>query len=534
MLYFPAMKHSLRLFGLLLVLLTSTACRGMAKPHAGPSASPAATSTPTLAAATAAPNSAPATAAPAAASLFDTAWDDRSLFRSGLIPAEQATLDALPGASVYHLDLRIADDLRSVAGHEDVHYTNTEGVALDEVYFRLFPELLGGSVRIDRVQVDGRAADGRYAKVGSTLHVRFPDGLAPNQSTVISIDFSVTVPTNAADSNYGIFGYVDNVLSLAHVYPMIEVYDAQGWNDDFPSLEGDVVYADASFYLVQITAPAAVTVVSSGTVLREQKTGDVQQIWVASGPARDFYLAASEDYQMVSAQQGDTVVRSWAPARLKASAQEVATIAAQALASLDKRLGPYPYTELDLVSTGTTALGVEYPGMIAINQRIYRSGLNDYMEMTVAHEVGHQWFYNVVGNDQLEEPWLDESLTQYVTWLYYGDRYGEKGTEGFRQKLLESWNAMSDPSIPIGLPVAEYSYNGAYPDSYGDIVYNRGPQFFEALRNQMGEEKFNAFLRDYYQSQRWGIATTASLRKLAETHCGCDLQALFDAWVYDH
>lgn len=529
------MKHSLRLFSLALILLALTACRGVAKPLAGPSASPAVTLAPTLAAAAAVPTLAPTASATAsaAASLFDTPWDDRSLFRSGLIPAEQATLDALPGASVYHLDLRIADDLRSVAGHEDVHYTNTEGVALDEVYFLLFPELLGGSVRIDRVQVDGRAADGHYAKVVNTLHVLFPDGLAPGQSTVISIDFSVTVPTDAAASNYGIFGYVDDVLSLAHVYPMVEVYDAQGWNDDFPSLEGDVVYADASFYLVQITAPAAVTVVSSGTVLREQKTGDMQQIWVASGPARDFYLAASEDYQMVSVQQGDTVVRSWAPARLKASAQQVATIAAQTLDSLGKRLGPYPYTELDLVSTGTTALGVEYPGMIAINARIYHSRLSDYMEMTVAHEVGHQWFYNVVGNDQLEEPWLDESLTQYVTWLYYSDQYGEEGSEGFRQQLLESWNEMTDPLIPIGLPVEVYSDDGKYPDSYGDIVYNRGPQFFEALRNQMGEETFNAFLRDYYQSQRWGIATTASLRALAEMHCSCDLQALFDAWVYD-
>jgi aminopeptidase N len=84
----------------------------------------------------------------------------------------------------------------------------------------------------------------------------------------------------------------------------------------------------------------------------------------------------------------------------------------------------------------------------------------------------------------------------------------------------------------VGLPVAAYSEGGLYPGTYGSIVYGRGPLFFEALRDEMGHEAFDAFLRDYYQSHRWGIATTESLRALAEQHCGCDLEALFEDWVY--
>ncbi|MCK7481703.1 MAG: hypothetical protein M0C28_34445 [Candidatus Moduliflexus flocculans] len=60
--------------------------------------------------------------------------------------------------------------------------------------------------------------------------------------------------------------------------------------------------------------------------------------------------------------------------------------------------------------------------MTAITTRIYDFGgeyrgspVSVYMESTVAHEVGHQWFYHLVGNDQLDDPWLDESLTQFVT-----------------------------------------------------------------------------------------------------------------------
>ena len=84
----------------------------------------------------------------------------------------------------------------------------------------------------------------------------------------------------------------------------------------------------------------------------------------------------------------------------------------------------------------------------------------------------------------------------------------------------------------VKLPVAAYSEGGEFAGAYGAIVYGRGPLFFEALRDEMGQATFDAFLRDYVQENRWGIATTESLRALAEQHCGCDLEALFEEWVY--
>jgi aminopeptidase N len=189
-----------------------------------------------------------------------------------------------------------------------------------------------------------------------------------------------------------------------------------------------------------------------------------------------------------------------------------------------KRYAPYPYTELDLVSTPNLALGIEYPGMIAITTRIY--GSNDiYMESTVAHEVGHQWFYNLVGDDQLDDPWLDESLTQFVTLQYYADQYGSD--EGFRSSLEGRWERVGREDIPIGLPVADYS--GA---EYSAIVYGRGPLFFVALRDEMGTDVFDAFMKEYTETLSWDIATPETMQSIAEKNCGCDLQAIFDEWVY--
>ncbi|HQF69912.1 MAG TPA: M1 family peptidase, partial [Promineifilum sp.] len=63
------------------------------------------------------------------------------------------------------------------------------------------------------------------------------------------------------------------------------------------------------------------------------------------------------------------------------------------------------------------------------------------------------------------------------------------------------------------------------------IVYGRGPFFLRALEEKMGRQTFDAFLRDYAATFRWGISTTADFRALAEAQCGCDLEPLFAAWV---
>jgi hypothetical protein len=72
-----------------------------------------------------------ATATPALTPGIDplkTPWEDRSLFKGGLVTSQQSVLDELPGASVYHLEFNILDSLYEVKGAEEVRYTNTEDV----------------------------------------------------------------------------------------------------------------------------------------------------------------------------------------------------------------------------------------------------------------------------------------------------------------------------------------------------------------------------------------------------------------------
>ncbi len=459
--------------------------------------------------------------------ILDTPWDDFSIFKDGLVLSAQPALDKLKSRSVYHIELKIADNLYELTGKQDVRYTNNEDVPLTEIHFRLFPNILGGEMRISNLSVDGSPIEPRYGLQNSLMILPLAQSLEPGKSVIIHIDFSVTVP-QTVELNYGVLAYADNVLALAHAYPMIAVYNEEGWNEEIPPQSGDVAFADASFYLMRVIAPKNVTVVTSGRTINAETAGQVQIQNVASGPARDFYLAASPEYEETSQKFGEVTIRSYAPKSLASGSQAAVEVASHAIAVYDKRYSPYPYTELDIVTTPTLALGIEYPGAIAITSWIYDGGgQNPYFEGTVAHEVGHQWFYNLVGDDQLDDPWLDESLTQFATLQYYSDEYGASGAEGFRADLEGRWAYVNNEKIPIGLPVADYT-----DYEYSAIVYGRGPLFFEALEQAMGRSAFDAFMREYTETLSWNISTPETLQSLAEKHCGCDLDEIFNEWVY--
>lgn len=465
--------------------------------------------------------------------LFDTPWEDRSLFKSGLVASEQATLKELPNATVYHIEFNIAEDIFHLSGREEIRYINAEEVPLDQVHLRLFPNLLGGEMTVSGLTVDGQPVKPRLELENSLLIVPLSTPLAPSQSIVLEMDFAITVP-QSVELNYGVLSYFDDVLTLAHAYPMIAVYDDEGWNSEILPQSGDVTYADVSFFLVEVSAPKDFKLVTSGKTIGSSENGEIQTLHVASGPARDFYLAASPNYTEFAQAFGEVTIRSYAPAGDQAGAEMARDVAGRAIENFSARYAPFPYTELDIVSTPTLALGIEYPGMIAITSRIYDvdgdyrgAPASIYMESTVAHEVGHQWFYGLVGGDQLDDPWLDESLSQFITLQYYADEYGASGEQGFRNSLEGRWDQVGRAEIPIGLPVAEYS-----GQEYSAIVYGRGPLFFVALRETMGQENFDAFLKEYTETLSWGIATPEFLQSLAETHCACDLNDLFDEWVY--
>ena len=468
---------------------------------------------------------------PEAFNLFAGQGYTLDVFRQGLIETEREVTAAMfPGLPLYEADLTLSPEMTGLEGSYSVRYTNTEEVPLQEVVFRLFPNISDGATVIVNLTVDDAAAEPSFSLQRSVMSVPLAEALAPGESVLIEMGLEVTVPIEEG-GKYGTFLLDEGILSLAHALPLLAVYDDEGWNLEIPPPNGDSVYSDAAFFLVRVAVAAGTTLATSGRQISVEQLDDgIEARLYAAGPVRDFYMAASDRLEMIVAGVGETIVRSYAPPEFRQRNQMVLDLTVSSLNLFNELYGAYPYTELDMISTATLALGVEYPGAIVMTMGHYdpAQGFDDpTIISTVVHEVAHQWFYGTVGNDQLDEPWLDESLAQYATWRYWEETQGEQAASGFAAHLDSRWGRVEFADIPIGLPVAAYQ-----EDEYGAIVYGRGALFLGDLERIFGREEFDAFLAHYAARYKYGIATTADFQQASEEACGCDLADEFDGAVH--
>lgn len=469
-------------------------------------------------------------AVPAAEDPFGVAWDDRSAFQQGLVGTTE--IEGLVGATVYHIDVVINPELDGLIGREWVQYTNRETESLEEIYLQLFANATGADMAVSSLSIAGTEIVPVLEWSDTALRVALPTALPPGEAVTVQVDFDIRFGQEGVGSR-GVLGYFDEFLLLDGFYPVVLVFDDEGWNVQELVPIGDMTYLDASFFLVRLTAPRDLDLVATGTEVERDRAGRDQVVTFAAGPARDFSVAAAPDLGLFRERAGETVINSYARSEDSDGAETALRFAVDALTLFHQRFGPYPYTEFDVIGTPMQFLGIEYPGMTTISRAMYdlESFVADLpaavmLEGTVVHEVAHQWFYNVVGNDQLDEPWLDEALTQFLTGLYYREVYGDQAEQEYRRSWVSRWDRIQSELIPIGLSTSRYA-----AEEYSPIVYGRGPLFLSELEDRMGREEFAGFLRDYVKTNRWGIATGDGFRALAEQHCGCDLGEVFATWV---
>jgi hypothetical protein len=458
-------------------------------------------------------------------------WDDLAPYRAALRPAYAGDLDAFAAGTQYRIALSIADDLVSYTGAETVHYVNRATVPLDVVYFRLFPNArsYGGVLSLDTLRAGGAAVSPTFELHGSALRVALSAPLAPGASLDFDLAWTTRVPTSTVTAGYNQFGLHEGVLSLPNAFPLVAVYDDEGWNvEDAPGI-GDAVYSETALYDVTVDTPAAAVFAATGTCAATEH--GARRTWrCAGGPVRDFALMLSTRLAVETTTLDDVTINSYYLPEHVTVGKRAATDARNAVRAYERAFGAYPFAELDVVETHTTAGGIEYPGLVVIAADIYDD--RRYAEGVIAHEVAHQWWYSLVGNDQVDDPWLDESLAQYSTIVYDEDVYGKATVQqenlvdelfGTRYRRVEG----TDQDLRADLPVAAYTGS-----QYGAIVYGKAALFFDALRARMGDAEFGAFLRDYFTHNRYGVAHDADLLAALRPHIDpAALDELLRRWI---
>jgi hypothetical protein len=441
-----------------------------------------------------------------------------------LLPQYASDLEDYAGGTRYEIELALDLDAARVVGQQVINYVNAKEQPLGELYLRLYPATpgYGGSMTVTNILLEGEPLDPIAELEGTALLLPLETALQPGQEVTLSMLFTATVPTGNT-RGYEQLVYMNGVMTLPNIYPLIPVYDDEGWNVELAEVYGDAVYSDSAFYRVGVTAPSELTFVASGSCTNPQP-GEWECV---AAPARDFMLLVGQEYDRASRLVEGVVVNSYYYSGHEELGVEALDVAADALEVFTTLFGPYPYAELDVVETPTSAGGIEYPGLVVIAERLYESG--GRLEWVVAHEVAHQWWYAVVGNDQVDEPWLDEALTQYTTLLYFEEVDGRGSAENLMGQYFTQIHAgmrIRGEDMPVGLPVSAYP-----PDMYSPVVYSKGPLYFHALRERLGDETFFTFLQAYYTRHRYRIATADSLLTTLQMVSGSEQRDLFEEWV---
>ena len=451
--------------------------------------------------------------------------------QTNLLPSQQNLPYFLKKASIYQVKVELSDDYRSLRGTESIQYTNNESTNLEEIYFQLLPNAFGPNLKIQKAVINDVVIQPVLELNNTCAIFKLNQPLEPGSMLQIQLDYTLDVPMESQYS-YGLFVYADGILSLYQFIPLIPVYNEQGWQVSEPKTIGDLTFDDPSFFEVQVDAPESLVIAASGVRVSQNLANGRRVETYQAGPVRDFYLAGSPGYRVSTDEWQDVTIRSYAFHEFQTSSDLVLAAARHALEIYSQEFGPYPYTELDLVSAPMHgALGMEYSGIAALSIDLYdlliKAENRIYLEAATAHEIAHQWFFNIIGSDQVDEPWLDEGMAQFATGLYFRDRYGDAAGEQLRLSWQERWKRIQSQPMPVGLPVSAYT-----EEQYSPIIYGRAPLFIQSLQDKLGKDKFSNFLRNYYQKYQWGIVTTGDFRRTIEESCACNLENQFKAWVY--
>jgi hypothetical protein len=485
---------------------------------------------------------------PAAASVNPAASNaELAAYADSLRPSRMADLRAHADAPRYDLDLSVDPVARRVEGSQVTEYVNRGETALSELVLRLYPNTayMGGTLALGEVRVDGlpvtpvtvlRSSPGLTIPLADTSVISLPlaSPLQPGARAALTLTYSITAPASHS-SGYRTFGANDGLLALPNAYAMIAPRDQDGWISDPAPDWGDIVLSEMALYRARIHAPAGYLIAATGVCRAAPLIGDppAQDVTCVAGPVRDFALQVGHGFTETRAvvdSQGEpiTVTSVYAP-RSEAGGRRVLGYAVAALQAYERLLGPYPYRELTVYMSPVMAGGIEYPMLIGITDGLYGQE-GGYLEWIVAHEVAHQWWYGLVGNDPVNEAWLDEALTQYTTSLYIEDRYGPEAARQERQRYFVQRyenEARRGGDVSVNRPTAAFERS-----NYGPLVYGKGPLFFQAVRETAGDLKFIAWLRLYLNQHRYGITNADDLFVAADqVGIGTMARAAFVQWI---
>lgn len=413
-----------------------------------------------------------------------------------------------PDRPVVDLRFEVAPDLASVSGRQIVEFTPDLDIC--ELVFRAWPNKpatarAGSSLTVSEVRVDGRDAAfddvraGAPAKApaGTLVEVPLAECVPAGETVTAEVDFDLVLGEEV-DERVGTSSEAE-VAWFATAFPLLAWERGRGWERGpaVPVSGETAVSEDFLLDSLEVVAPSAYEVLGTGAADGTENGPDGTTVHRFSAPAvRDVAVAVGDLDVAERTIEGVRVHVGFDRDVGQAYAEDWLDQIEASTRDLVDLLGPFPYDDLWVVVLSSQTSGIEFPGAIQfgdVDPRA-RRGL-------VTHELAHMWFYGLVGNDQGEHPWLDESFATFAQSVADGD-----------DTPFDHGSVADTP--PVGGSMTYWASEFRRPSrTYYDTVYTLGGAALVEARDRAGHEAFDAALRRYLAANAHSVVVPADVEE---------------------
>lgn len=269
-----------------------------------------------------------------------------------------------------------------------------------------------GGIKITNAKADGEEAAFKVCgEDENVLAVEIPE-LFPSEKITVEVGFETTLPKAALR-----LGETGSTVNLGDFYPVLCKEENGEFKECSYSPFGDPYYSDCADYAVTLTVPSTYTVASSGYPENTRADGEKTTYAYSLAGGRDFAFVLSENFRVASVRGGDVTVNAYTTGE---NAEQLAAVAKNALEYFGSVFGAYPYKTFSVAVTPFNCGGMEYSGMCYLSDNLK----DDEMKYALVHEVAHEWWHCLVGNDQINAAYIDEGLAEYSSYLYFKNAEG--------------------------------------------------------------------------------------------------------------
>ena len=452
--------------------------------------------------------------------------------------------------TAYSISASLDDENKKIHSIETIVFYNNTGKELEYVCLHLYPRAFRegatikpytsltqatcfpvginfGDIVIISVKVNSQKKEAELiGEDEDILKINFGFKLTQKKSVQIEIEFDLIIPNSTHR-----LGWFENNINLGNWYPIICKFSGEDFEMSPYYSTGDPFYSDISNYSVEFSYPSKYELASTGNINLSEIKG-IKLAKISAKAVRDFAMCLSSGGNVIKKKSGKTEVTYLSDPEEENSSKYL-DLAISAVNYFSNTFGVYPYSTLSVVKTPFIYGGMEYPNIVFISNSI--DDEEEYKKVIV-HEIAHQWWYGVVGNNEIKEAWLDESLSEYSTALFFehnpefGLNYDDFVCEALSSYMLYVdviGTLRGDVNTKMNLAVNQYQNDYEY--SY--MVYVKGVIMFDSLKNMVGEKSVISGLKRYYQSNKFKIATSEDFLRAFEEACHKDLNNFFDGFL---